>query len=611
MFKPKKFLSLLLSIIVIVSPLLSPLSASAAYNKAAAQSYLLAHPNSPWSTMALAAINTNSIPSDYLKTISGTTAVDYEAPILAITALGKDPKTFGASDYVAKLESFRSNGQIGDATTLNDDIFGILALISAGQPVSDPAVADAKTFLLARQNSDGGWGFSTAGGSDSNTTASAIVALKAAGLSSDDVHIASALTYLKTTQNADGGFTYDPTSKYGTDSDSSSTAWVLWALNSLAIDQSSWTKGGHVPTDYLQDNQNPSGYFSYQTGSAEDSFSGVTTAYAVIALVGKTLPISVPSSPPGGGTKGEGAIFPFRIEGSADTVCTGKAPGPTALDIVKNAAVLCGFTYHIKTASFGSYLDIINSDSAAGLTGWLYLVNNISPDIGAGDYSLKTGDQVLWYFGEFGWQPTRLSLDKTQITSGQSSQTTVETFNSKIWIPLSGATVAAGTTGKSTDDSGHANITNQDGYYKVLATKTGYIRSNSVLLQIGQPSSGSVSLSANVALVDGTSTPPSSISFSVSPNTLDFGTVAAGQSSGKTVVIKNTGTTNIHVESIVSGDDIFANNLTLNNLVWQMFKIDIIKGQSQGGNLKLTVPNNYSVTGQKKGQIIFWASPGN
>ncbi len=275
----------------------TPLVSRAQADFGSAEDYLVSHANDPWSTMALTVLGASSIPTNYLKSVSGQTAIEYAAPILAITGLDEDPRTFGDTDYVAALKAFDTNNQIGDEDTVNDDIFGLLALVSAGLDDSDPVVADAQTFILDHQDSNGGWGFSTSGGTDSNMTASAIVALIASGVDDSDSVILNGLNYLLTTQNDDGGFTYDPESPWGTASDSSSTAWVIWALNAASIDPASWIKSDHTPTEYLESNQTPGGYFSYQTGSPEDSFSAITTAYAVIALEGETLPLNIFTAP--------------------------------------------------------------------------------------------------------------------------------------------------------------------------------------------------------------------------------------------------------------------------------------------------------------------------
>jgi hypothetical protein len=583
-----------------------PLQAIASFNSSNAQTYLLAHSDNPWSTMGLVALSANNIPSDYLKTVTSNSAIGYTAPILALAALGKDPKTFGNQDYIAKLKSFHSNGQIGDASTLNDDIFGLLALRSANEPVTDPVIADAKQFLLSHQNSNGGWGFTTNGSSDSNMTATAILALLATGTASNDSHIQQGLTYLKTAQNDDGGFTYDPQSSFGTDSDSSSTAWVLWALNATGIDQASWSKNGNTPKAYLESNQTAAGYFKYQADSNEDAFSATTTGYAAIALAGKFLPVKTLS-----GTTNQ-PIFDFRIEGSSDTVCTGKAAGPTALDIVKNASNQCGFTFTIQSTSFGPYLEQINNDKAAGLLGWIYHVNFISPDVGAADYQLTTGDQVLWYYGDFNWKPTRLSVSPTTVSSGASTQATAEFFTNNSWSPLAEATINVGASQTTTDGGGKASVTASDGFYKLVAEKVGFVRSNRVLVKFGNPTTGNVSLSANVqagavAGDDDGGGDGGSISFIVDQSSIDFGTIQPGSTTTKEVALKNSGTSTIRVESNVEGDSLFKDNLLIGSGSWRSFGTTLNGGQNQITPLTLKVPNSYNETGNKSGQIIFWA----
>jgi hypothetical protein len=583
----------------------SPLAAAVAYNSSTALNYLQSNSSNPWSTMAQAALGASGISSDYLKTISGTDAISYEAPILAITSLNQNPKTFGSTDYTAKLESYRTSGQMGDPALLNDDIFGILALASSGIPVTDSAISDSKNFLLAHQNSDGGWSYNVGGTSDSNTTASAITALVTAGISSSDSHIQNALNYLHTAQNSDGGFTYDPTGSFGTSSDSSSTAWVMWALNSLGISAFSWTKSGNTPDSYLESNQTSSGLFQFQAGSGQDSMSPATTAYAVIALSGKTLPIRILNP------DAQSQSFGFRIEGSNDTVCSGQALGPTALDIVKNAAAQCGYAYNIQSTSYGPYLNQIATDTASGNNGWVYLVNNTEPNIGAADYNLKTGDDVLWFFGDYAWLPAKISLSGSQTASGQSVTATVQDYDNGAWSPLSGATVTAGTKTFTTDNNGQVNITNQDGYYQIFASKTGYIRSNSILLQIGQPSSGQISLTANIVggQILGTSTQPNTIAFSVSPASLDFGTLSANLGISKQITISNTGGVNINVKAVVSGDSLFTDNLSVGNTFWKNFSVEIGTQQNQNETVSLKLPSGYAKSsGQKTGQLIFWAT---
>lgn len=573
--------------------------AQTAYNKENAKNYLSSRSQSPWAVMGLSALGIQSTETDFLKNVNGNSAIDFEAPILALASLNKDPRTFGTQNLVEKLKSFKTQNQLGDPSTVNDDIFGILALVSSGEPLTDSSVLNSKNFILQNQNSDGGWGFAISSGSDSNMTAAAILALKAAGLSANDLQIQKALSYLKTTQNSDGGFTYDPTSSYGTASDSSSTSWVLWALNALNIDQASWSKEGHTPFEYLISTQIQNGSFEYQKDSGENSLSPTNTAYAVIALEGKTLPLkTLPTF---------SQQFNFRIEGSNETVCEGKTSGPTALDIVKTAKDQCGYTYSTKDTSFGPYLEKINQDQASGTVGWQYMVNWQSPSVGAADYNLKSGDEVLWYFANFDAKPLKLSLSSTEITSGQPATAFVSENTGQT---VSGAEVIAGVNNFATGTDGKANVTSQDGYYKVFAQKPGFVRSNKILLKIGSPASGQVTLSANISgQVEGTSTKPSVLSFTVDPSSLDFGNLQKGQSAQKQMQISNTGTVDLNLQAIVSGDDLFTENLTLNESLWKNFSLELNKQTGKALTAKLTALSIYQGSGQKQGQLVIWATP--
>ena len=586
-----------LSCALLLAPYLQP---ALAYSPATAKDYLSAHNVNPWTVMGLAAAGASSIPADHLKGVQGSAAINFAAPILAITSLGQNPRTFGATDYVEKLKSFHTNGQIGDAAALNDDIFSILALVSAGVPAADAAIADAKAFLLSHQNSDGGWGFMLSSGSDTNTTASAILALLAANAPPSDAHIQNAISYLESAQNSDGGFPYDPKSSFGTTSDTSSTAWVLWAENALGAN---WKKNGHQAADYLTTTQTAAGYFEFQSGSGEDSFSPVTTAYAVMALAGKKLPLKIVQPYPN--------AFDFRIEGSAEQVCSGKTAGPTALDIVKNAAQQCGFAYHITETGFGPYLDQIGSDQATGLTGWIYLVNNASGAVGAGDYVLKEGDGVLWYFGDFNWKPLQLSLSTADAAKNSPVTVTVESFAEGVFSPAPGATIKFGAQSATTNSDGRIAITPPEGYYKIFAEKNGFVRSASALLKIGSPPEASVGLNATIDAgnVLGETDAPTTdtIAFTVEPRSIDFGALEPGKSAEKNATITNTGTAAIRLEGVITGDDLFRGSISVNGKPWQQFKTDLAKNASQTETLKLAVPAEYAGRGSKSGQITFWA----
>ena len=369
-------------------PFLSLLGADSA-----SVSYLKGKPLTPWSIMALSAVG-ESPSTESLKTVSGTKAIDLEAPILALIAARVNPRTFGSEDLIAKLKGFYDGAQLGEAGIMNDDIFGLLALIASGESVSEPIVAGIKSLIVEKQNADGGFSFAVGGTSDTNTTAAAIMALRVAEVSATAEPIVKAVSYLRQSQNDDGGFPYDPKSSWGTGSDASSDAWVIMAARSAGEDPASWQKNGASPITHLEGLKQEGGFYLYQAGGAEDSFTPVTTSYALLALSGKTLPVrAVLHNAPAE------VSFSVQIEGRNALLCDADGEGITALDALKTAASSCNLQYHLQSSSLGEYVDEIAGEKAGGASGWLYRVNGAMPAVGAGSYKLSDGDTVRWYFG--------------------------------------------------------------------------------------------------------------------------------------------------------------------------------------------------------------------
>ncbi len=235
--------------------------------------------NEEWSIMAYGAIG-KSVGIDYLRSpLNSNVATDYEKRILAVTAVGQNPSTISDENFVSKLESFFDGTQIGDSSLINDDIFGLLALSSAGR--SGEITDKLRQRLLSTQNSDGGWGYTTGVGSDSNMTAMAIAALRTTGSAPS-----SSFDYLSQTKVEGKGYAFSA----GLPADGASTAWVISGLISA---------GQSVPDDaksFLENLQLPDGTFKWQEN--DSSGSSLVTAYAVIALSGNTYPIRTVTIPP-------------------------------------------------------------------------------------------------------------------------------------------------------------------------------------------------------------------------------------------------------------------------------------------------------------------------
>jgi len=99
------------------------------------------------------------------------------------------------------------------------------------------------------------------------------------------------------------------------------------------------------------------------------------------------------------------AIVHIRVEGKTQTIFGPTEPrvfGSNALDVLLSTARVGEFFAHVTNTSFGPYVDQIGFYPGAGQAGWAYKVNGISPPVGADQVQLKDGDQVLWYYAEFG-----------------------------------------------------------------------------------------------------------------------------------------------------------------------------------------------------------------
>ncbi len=592
----KKSRIMLLALALLLAPV-NPIFVSA--DVPAAVNYLSAQTQDAWVTQALVAAGQASPATDHLKTVSGTLATDYAKTILALAAAGQNPRTFGSLDYVAKLKTFYADNQFGSTALVNDDIWSLLALASI-KDTAGQEFTDAKNFIIANQNTDGGWSYDTTSDSDSNDTAAAIIALIEAGVPTGDQKVTDAVNYLKTVQNADGGFAYQA----GADSDSGSDAWVIAALNKLGLDAATWTKGTEDPIKHLQSLQDTDGGFWWVAPGTSEFNNKAMTAYAVIALSDKSFPVGY-YQPAAADT------FSVRIEGQNETICKTEVAGPTAMDLVKNAASVCGYTYNITQESYGLYLRAINDEQAEGMTGWLYFINHVSPAVGAGDYLMQPGDEAIFYYGQWGWNPTKLDLSATQINAGQTVNVSAKYYNGSSWLPVPSSTVYVNGTARQADAAGNLDLTfEQNGVYELYLQTTDFVRSDKYQITVGSAIAQPVSLQAEIDQSTGTVL-GASVALEIAPAGLNFGKLKPGQSASQTLTLKNTGSGNINVGANVTGDSLFVSSIKINTTVPSQFLESLAVGAQKTATVQLAVPAGYTGAGIKQGQLIFWATAGN
>ena len=229
---------------------------------------------SSWAAMAIEAAGENisgwGSPSllDYLRNNSSQlqNSTDFSRYILSLTAAGENPYSFNSTNFVALQESFFDGTQFGDASLLNDDIFAILALKSAGKANDYEKIVSAKSFILSNQEQDGGFAFALGFGSDPDTTAAAIMALTSAGESSNSSAIQNAKNFLKSMQGANAGF-----QSFGTEN-SNTTAWAIMSLISMneSPEDSFWLVDSNSSVGFMLSLQDASGGFKWISSSQPD-----------------------------------------------------------------------------------------------------------------------------------------------------------------------------------------------------------------------------------------------------------------------------------------------------------------------------------------------------
>lgn len=558
-------------------------------------------------------------------------STDFSRYILSLTAANQNPYSFNGTNFVSAQENFFDGTQFGDATLLNDDIFALLALKSAGKANDYPKIVAAKNFLLSKQEQDGGFAFALSYGADPDTTAAAIMALTSAGESPNSVAIVNAKNYLKSQQGTSAGF-----KSFGTEN-SNTSEWSIMALTSMndSPENAFWLVDGNSANNFVLLLQDASGGFKWINSSQPDVYS---TSYAIISLLGKALPVNSVSAPVPDENNSSNQIF-VRIEATNDTVFdntvtlpqqisfTATNSGqqytltePSALMALLQAAKDGNFQVSVNDSyypGFGFFVDSINGINNQGFNGWVFAVDYFSGQVSADNFSIDSDNKetTWWYSTSFDMKLLRLILSNSQVEQNGSVTASVDYFDepSQQWkdAPNSVIKVVGRNDTFNTDENGNAVISpNFLGTYDLFAEKQANVRSKKVNLIIGSgnpsipPASSSVSLKAFIV---------PAISITVDPSLLDFGNVGAGYTiNGPAITITNRGSNNIKITAQVVGN-VFMQSLKLNNVLWNAFELLINADPADFINVvpvgsQLVVPNDLNVSGEQSGTLTFWAT---
>ncbi|TSC87155.1 MAG: Prenyltransferase/squalene oxidase [Parcubacteria group bacterium Gr01-1014_8] len=231
---------------------------------------------SDWAAIAFMAGNASQNAKDILRQYLGTNSTglssvtDYERRAMALMALGVNPYRGASIDYIQKILTYFDGTQFGDISLVNDDIFALFPLRSAGYGAGDATIQQTTAFVLSKQRADGSWEGSV------DLTAAAMQALvQVSSLDGVAQALERARTYLHSKQQTSGGF-----------ENGQSTSWALQAIAALGDSMSSWTINGKTPEDYLASLQQTDG--GLETMSTDPHQRLWSTEYAIPAALGRT-----------------------------------------------------------------------------------------------------------------------------------------------------------------------------------------------------------------------------------------------------------------------------------------------------------------------------------
>jgi hypothetical protein len=165
---------------------------------------------------------------------------------------------------------------------------------------------------------------------------------------------------------------------------------------------------------------------------------------------------------------------------------------PTALGALDKAAQAGHFGF-VVSSSWGplTFIEKVGDDANAGMDGWLCRVNWQGLNVAAVDYSLASGDEVLWYFGGWTAQPLKLAVDHYSLLATENLSATIQVFDGIAWSAAAGAVLQAGTYKYTSDADGKVmGISLPPGRYSLSASMGTYathIRSNSLKVVVYLP----------------------------------------------------------------------------------------------------------------------------
>ncbi len=209
---------------------------------------------------------------------------DYSRTIIALTAVGKDPRDVAGYDLTEKLADFDSVVKQG----INGSIYALIALDCGCYEIPKCPVGKTQATralylerILNAQNADGS--FSLAGDGDSDVTAMALQALsRYTDKKEVNIAVEKALDWLSSNRTEDGGFVSRG------EENCESAAQVLTALGELGIDADTderFAKNGVTVADNVLSFARDGGYAHLHTQTSADKMATEQALYSLVSYI--------------------------------------------------------------------------------------------------------------------------------------------------------------------------------------------------------------------------------------------------------------------------------------------------------------------------------------
>jgi len=235
-----------------------------------------------------------------------------------------------------------------------------------------------------------------------------------------------------------------------------------------------------------------------------------------------------------------------RVEGQDDTIWKGNVtvtesditadnsgktyhlPDPTPLGALDEASDdEERFQYYVSDQYGALFVNSVAGEEAQGAIGWMYRVDYRTPIVGADQFTLgqttppdPPHEEVLWYYGNWGDAPLKISLGDMEVDVDDEFTATVTYYSddSDEWLPCEGATVRAAGRGYRTGSDGRVDIgIDSEGTFSLFAEKDDCIRSDRIRVTVTMSAPETCTLTMKVD-GNGSTTP------SVGRHTYDAGT---------------------------------------------------------------------------------------